>query len=112
MAKVNMNTGGIGQIYGRVNAKNKRTGYYYRRGYRNETILVQADWELQDASAAQMAARTRFANASRLASADMQDPEKKEEWQAVVDASNGKYVTAYGAAFANYYRQGTNPDGN
>lgn len=106
MAKVNMNTGGIGQIYGRVNAKNKRTGYYYKRGYRDETILVQADWELQDASAAQIAARTRFATASTKAAADMADPEKKAEWQLVADTSK-KYVTAYGAAFANYYREGS-----
>lgn len=105
MAKVNMNTGGIGQIYGRVNAKNKRTGYYYRRGYAGETILVQADWELQEASAAQIAARTRFANASTQAAQDMANPEKKMEWQEVADASNGKYKTAYGAAFASYYSQ-------
>lgn len=105
MAKVTMATGGIGQIYGRVNAKNKRTGYYYKRGYLGETILVQADWELQSATAAQIAARTRFATASTQAAQDMADPEKKAEWQEVANSSNGRYRTAYGAAFASYYSQ-------
>lgn len=106
-----MNTGGIGQIYGRTNAKNKRTGYYYKRSYRGETILVQADWKLQAGTAAQVAVRIRFATASTMAAADMQNPEKKAEWQEIADNSNGKYVTAYGAAFANYYRQSSGVEG-
>jgi hypothetical protein len=35
----------------------------------------------------------------------MADPEKKAEWQAVADASHGKFKTARGAAFAVYYNQ-------
>ena len=54
-------------------------------------------------TAAQIAGRERFATAATQASADMADPEKKEEWQAVADASGGKYKTARGAAFASYY---------
>lgn len=105
MAKVDMNTGGIGQIYGRTNAKNKRTGYYYKRGYNDETILVQADWKEQIASAAQLAAQARFKSAAQKAAADMADPEKKMEWQAIADASNGKIRTARGAAFRSYYNE-------
>lgn len=98
-----MNTGGIGQIFGRVNGKNKRTGYYYRRGYNDETILVQADWELQTPSAVQLANRTRFATAASQAADDMADPDKRAEWQEIANASHGKWKTARGAAFASYY---------
>ena len=35
----------------------------------------------------------------------MADPEKKEEWKAVLDASAGKWKTPRGAAFASYYNK-------
>ena len=64
-------------------------------------------WEVEhskkDPTPAQLAVRERFANATSKATADMADPEKKEEWQAIADASNGKWKTARGAAFASYY---------
>ena len=50
-------------------------------------------------------AQERFASAASKAAADMADPEKKAEWQAVADASHGKFKTARGAAFAVYYNQ-------
>lgn len=66
-------------------------------------------WEMTpsnlDPTAAQIAARTRFSTAATKAAQDMADPEKKAEWQAVADASNGRYKTARGAAFASYYRE-------
>ena len=102
MAKVGFDTGGIDALRGRTNGKNKRTGYYYKEMY-GETVLVQADWKLQEPTAAQIAGRARFASASTKANADMLDPEKKAEWQAIADASHGKYKTARGAAFAQYY---------
>lgn len=104
MAKIGFDTGGIGGIKGRVNGKNKRSGYYYKEMY-GETILIQADWKLQDPSPAQLSAQAKFAEASTLANTDMQNPDKKAEWQMVADASNGKYKTARGAAFASYYNQ-------
>lgn len=104
MAKVGFDTGGIDALRGRTNAKNKRTGYYYKEMY-GETVLVQADWKLQEPTAAQIAGRERFANASAKAAADMLDPEKKAEWQAIADASHGKYKTARGAAFAKYHNE-------
>ena len=69
-------------------------------------------WEMTpsnlDPTAAQLAARERFSTASTQAAADMSDPEKKEEWQAIADASNGKWKTARGAAFASYYNKASN----
>jgi hypothetical protein len=102
MAKVGFDTGGIDALRGRTNGKNKRTGYYYKEMY-GETILVQADWKLQEPTETQMARRARFATAATQASADMANPTKKAEWQAVADASNGRYKTARGAAFSSYY---------
>ena len=68
-------------------------------------------WEMtpskQDPTAAQVAVRTRFSTAATKAAQDMADPEKKAEWQAVADASNGRYKTARGAAFASYYKEGS-----
>lgn len=66
-------------------------------------------WEMTpsnlDPTAAQLAARERFSSAATQAAADMADPEKKEEWQAIADASNGRWKTARGAAFASYYNK-------
>ena len=66
-------------------------------------------WEVEhsekDPTPAQLAGRERFATAATQAAADMRDPEKKAEWQAIADASNGKHKTARGAAFASYYSQ-------
>lgn len=104
MAKIGFDTGGIGSIKGRVNGKNKRSGYYYKEMY-GDIILVQADWKLQDPTPDQLAAQARFAEASTLANADMQNPTKKAEWQAIADSSHGKYKTARGAAFASYYNE-------
>ena len=68
-------------------------------------------WEMEHSTkpptAAQTAAQERFAEAASKAAADMADPEKKAEWQAVADASHGKFKTARGAAFAVYYNQGS-----
>lgn len=66
-------------------------------------------WEVEHstkpATSNQLAAQAKFATAAAQAAADMKDPEKKAEWQAVADASNGKWKTARGAAFASYRSQ-------
>lgn len=88
----------------------------YKKGKKGETRIVvrtiygntyanPVTYSDKDATAAQIAAQTRFSTASSQASADMADPDKKAEWQAVADASRGKYKTARGAAFAHYYRE-------
>lgn len=102
MAKIGFDTGGINAIKGRTNGKNKRNGYYYKEMY-GETLLVQANWKLQEPTEAQLANRARFATAATQAAADMADPDKRAEWQEVADNSNGKYKTARGAALASYY---------
>ena len=64
-------------------------------------------WEMRpskkDPTMAQLAQQERFAQAASKAAEDMLDLEKKLEWQAVAEASHGKYKTARGAAFAAYY---------
>ena len=64
-------------------------------------------WEVEptkkEPTAAQLAVQSRFAEAAAQASADMKDPEKRAEWQEIAEASNGKWKTARGAAFASYY---------
>lgn len=88
----------------------------YKKGKAGETRIVvrtiygntyanPVTYADNDPTAAQIAARTRFSTASSQASADMADPDKKAEWQAIADASKGKYKTARGAAFAHYYRE-------
>lgn len=68
-------------------------------------------WEMKpstkEPTAAQIASMERFASAATKAAQDMADPEKKEEWLEIANASNGKYKTARGAAFASYYREGS-----
>lgn len=69
-------------------------------------------WEVEpsklDPTSAQLAVRARFATAATIAAQDMADPDKKEEWQAIADASNGKHKTARCAAFAHYYAENSN----
>lgn len=66
-------------------------------------------WEMTPSTkaptAAQLAAQERFATAAVQAATDMADPEKKAEWKEVAIASDGKYKTARGAAFASYYNK-------
>ena len=66
-------------------------------------------WEMTPStkapSAAQLTVRERFATAAVQASADMADPEKKAEWKEVAMASDGRYKTPRGAAFASYYNK-------
>lgn len=66
-------------------------------------------WEVEpsdkEPTAAQLAVQARFSTAASQAAADMADPDKKAEWQDVADASNGKWKTARGAAFASYYAE-------
>ena len=69
-------------------------------------------WEMRpskkDSTMAQLAQQERFAQAASKAADDMADIDKKAEWQAIADASNGKYKTARGAAFAAYYAEAGN----
>lgn len=88
----------------------------YKRGKKGDTRIVvrtiygnsyanPVTYSDKPATAAQLAVQERFATAQTQASADMLDPEKKSEWKAIADASNGKWKTARGAAFASYYNK-------
>ena len=69
-------------------------------------------WEVEpskkDPTPGQLAQQERFAQAASKAADDMADIDKKAEWQAIAEASNGKYKTARGAAFAAYYAEAGN----
>ena len=69
-------------------------------------------WEMKksekDPTPGQLAQQERFAQAASKAADDMADIDKKTEWQAIAEASNGKYKTARGAAFAAYYAEAGN----
>ena len=80
--------------------KNERLVFSKRFG---ATYALEMTPSQKEPTAAQIAGRERFSTAATQAAADMADPEKKAEWQAVADASGGKYKTARGAAFASYY---------
>jgi hypothetical protein len=93
----------------------------YKKGKKGDTRIVTrtvygntyanpVTYSLKEPTAAQLAVQSRFAEASDKASKDMLDPEKKAEWKAVADASNGKWKTARGAAFASYYAAGADFD--
>lgn len=88
----------------------------YKRGKKGDTRIVvrtiygnsyanPVTYSDKPATAAQLAAQERFATAQAQASADMLDLEKKAKWKAMADASNGRYKTARGAAFADYYNK-------
>ena len=88
----------------------------YKKGKKGDTRIVvrtiygnsyanPVTYSDKDPTPAQLAAQQRFAEASIKASIDMADPAKKEEWQAIADASHGRYKTARGAAFTNYYNE-------
>lgn len=62
-------------------------------------------------SSAQQQIHSLFTQAQAKAVADMADPEKRAEWEAVALASKGKYKTARGAAVASYMQELTNQAG-
>ena len=97
----------ISLIDGMSGKLNKREKVVFSKRYGN----IHA-WEVEhskkDPTANQLAAQERFTAAAKKAATDMKDPEKKAEWQAVADASNGKHKTARGAAFASYYAENSN----
>ena len=102
MARVSFGEGGIFAYHGRVSKKDKRSGYYFTERL-NTPLIVKAKWDLKDATAAQLAVREKFASAWTKVKADAANPDKVEEWRAIAEASNGKWKTWRGAAFASYF---------
>lgn len=104
MAYATFGDGDLFSLQGRLTRKNKRSGLYFCRRL-DTNIAVKAEWAELEPTVAQLANRAKFSQASSQASADMADPSKKAEWQDIADASNGKWKTARGAAFASYYAE-------
>ena len=91
----------IESIHGKLD---KDENFVFSKRYGN-THVWEVEPSQKEPTAAQIAVQARFAEAASQASADMADPEKKADWQEIADASNGKWKTARGAAFASYYQE-------
>ena len=89
----------IESIHGKLD---KDENFVFSKRYGN-THVWEVEPSKKEPTAAQLAVQSRFAEAAAQASADMKDPEKRAEWQEIAEASNGKWKTARGAAFASYY---------
>ena len=94
----------ISMIDGMSGKLNKKEKVVFSKRYGN----IHA-WEVEnpknDPTPAQLAAQARFSAAATKAAADMANPEKKAEWKEVAIASDGRYKTPRGAAFASYYNK-------
>ena len=91
----------IESIHGKLD---KDENFVFSKRYGNTHV-----WEVEpsekDPTPGQLAQQARFAQAASQAAEDMLDLDKKAEWQAIAEASNGKWKTARGVAFASYYAQ-------
>lgn len=110
MAKINGQYPYVTEIRGVFERKRKGETTIVAREVYGQTIANKVTYSDKEPTAAQLANEERFATASSRANADMQDPDKKAEWQAIADASNGKWKTARGAAFASYFASATDID--
>lgn len=105
MAKISGEYPYVTEIRGVFERKKKgETAIVGRMVYGN-IVASKVTYSDKDPTMGQLAQQQRFAEASRRAAADMLDLEKKTEWQAVAEASHGKYKTARGAAFSAYYTE-------
>ena len=69
-----------------------------------KTILYRLGIRSGEMTDAQLEAQEKFKTAAEQARADLKNPTKKAEWEAVAQSS-GKYATAFGAAMAHYYAE-------
>lgn len=105
MARIQSSFPYVSELNGVFERKHKGETAIVARTIYGNTVACKVTYSDNPPTAAQTVAQERFASAQAKASADMKDPEKKMEWQAVADASRGKFKTARGAAFASYYAQ-------
>ena len=91
----------IESIHGKLD---KDENFVFSKRY-GSTYVWEVEPSEKEPTMGQLAQQERFAEAASRAAADMLDLEKKAEWQAVAEASHGKYKTARGAAFAAYYTE-------
>ena len=91
----------IESIHGKLD---KDENFVFSKRY-GSTYVWEVEPSEKEPTMGQLAQQERFAEAASKAAEDMLDPETKAEWEAIAEASNGKYKTARGAAFASYYAQ-------
>ena len=91
----------IESIHGKLD---KDENFVFSKRYGN-THVWEVEPSKKEPTVNQLAVQARCAQAASKAAEDMADPEKRDEWAAIAEASNGKYKTARGAAFAAYYSQ-------
>ena len=91
----------IESIHGKLD---KDENFVFSQRY-GTTYVWEVEPSKKDPTMAQLAGQARFAEAASRAADDMADLDKKAEWEAIAEASNGKYKTARGAAFAAYYAE-------
>ena len=75
---------------------------YCFRSKNGKTILYRLGIRSGEMTDAQLEAQEKFKLASQQARADLANPSKKAEWEAVAQSSS-KFSTAYGAAMSHYY---------
>ena len=103
MAKISGEYPYVTELRGVFERKKKgETAIVARMVYGN-VVAAKVTYSDKEPTMGQLNGQARFAWAASKAAEDMLDLEKKAEWQAVAEASHGKYKTARGAAFAAYY---------
>ncbi len=98
MARIKTETP-VKSIHGKLDKSDDVT-FYHKKGNRQFAWKNSGVADDYQPSAAQTAHRAKFAAVSALASEAIASPELKEQWQIVADNSDGKYTSAFGAAFA------------
>lgn len=108
MAIINGEYPFVNEIKGAFERKHPGDTTIVVRNVYGKNVASKVTYSDKDPTMQQLAQRERFAQAATKAADDMADIDKKAEWQAIADASNGKYKTARGAAFAAYYAESAN----
>lgn len=105
MAKVSGEYPYVTELRGVFERKKKGDTAIVSRMVYGNIVAAKVTYSDKEATMGQLGNQRRFSWAASKAAADMLDLEKKAEWQAIADASHGKYKTARGAAFAAYYTE-------
>lgn len=92
----------VESISGKVN---KKDNLVFSKRY-NKTYAWMMRPPSGEPTENQLAIQEKFTATTALVLKDMKDPVKWADWEKKAAESNGKYVTARGAAFAYYWEHG------
>ena len=81
----------IESIHGKLD---KDENFVFSKRYGN-THVWEVEPSKKEPTVNQLAVQARFAQAASKAAEDMADPEKRDEWAAIAEASNGKWKIAF-----------------